>query len=1071
MKYSFIALCGLLAIAPVASATGVTSPEIMQEAQSGNITVTGKIVDENGDALPGAAVYVKGTTQGTVTDIDGNFSLSVPADAVLACSFVGYNNVEVEVAGRKSVGTIVMESDSKELDQIVVIGYGTQKKVDLTGSVAIVDADEMKKVSNSNISTMLQGKVAGVNITSDGQPGADPAVRIRGVGSFGSTAPLYVIDGVPMGTTIRDFSPNDIATIQILKDASAAAIYGSRAANGVVIITTKNGKKDQPMRIDYSGYVGMDNIRDDVFEVMNSEQYINHIRSAYAQSNTTLPNGYIENSNEYNTYIKGVDTNWFDEVFKTGTRQNHNVNISGGGNASTYNVGLDYYQQKGTIEGAGPNYERFTARVNNTMDTKFIKFKTGIVYSHSAQDNMSTSNASEYVQGVYGTNNPVLLDALIMAPTIKAYDESTWCLDEIVGAASDYQYDAMGYGTYYEGVHGDISLVNPLLKNNRLVRNTTVDRVVATATADVDLLDMFGLKNDNHKITYRANLSYSKTFCKDYTFLGAYILSPRVALDKSNERLIEGYRQLTDGLVENTITYDGQIGANHINLVVGQTYEHEKFHQLTGTGINFPEPYFLQVSNGAERDAFSTQNEHVLASYLARLNYDFDGKYLLSATVRRDGSSRLSSNDRFGYFPSVSVGWRLDKEYFFGVSKDLINLCKVRGSYGVLGNENIGEYQYMSTMSRNNMTYSFGGNAVTGSAVSNFINSDIKWEKKKSFNVGLDLGMFGNMLEFSAEYYKNTSEDLLYAIAVPTNAGVANTSVTMNAASMENSGFEFNASYHNHNNPIKYDINFNLSTLKNEVTSLGISSDDYLTGDYYTKVGNEIGKFFGYVYEGIYQSDEEVHTHLYKQQTVDGNTDYIHNKVKAGDVRYKDLDGDGQITEADRQVLGSGMPKINFGIGGRVEYMGFDLSVSTFGALKYKVSDGMYNAIHSSYGAANKSSDLANAWTPENTNTNVPRVQFTSDNGNWNDKFCSRYIQKADYWKIANVELGYNFKDEWFKGYVDNVRVYVSGQNLHTFTKYEGYNVDFAGGTFTPGYNFCSYPTPRTFMAGLKFSF
>ena len=876
-----------LAAAPMATAEGLSVSSTTQVVQAQDIQVKGRVVDQSGNPLPGTAVYVKGTTVGTVTDNDGNFTLSAPSDAVLTASFIGYNAAEVSIAGNSNVGDIVLEDDATELDQIVVVGYGTQKKVDLTGSVAIVDADELKKVSNSNISTMLQGKVAGVSVTSDGQPGADPKVRIRGVGSFGDTSPLYVIDGVPMGTTIRDFSPNDIETIQILKDASAAAIYGSRAANGVVIITTKSGKKEQPMMISYAGYIGMDKVRDDVYEVMNADQYINYIRQACANSGTALPAGYVEGSAEYNKYIKGVDTDWFDAAFKTGRRQNHNVNISGGGTASTYNIGLDYYQQKGTIEGAGPNFDRFTARVNNTMDVKFLKFRTGIVYSHSAQDNMATSNANEYVQGVYGTNNPVLLDALTMAPTIKAYDETTWCLDEMYPGAANYSYDAYGYGTYYDAVHGDISQVNPLLKNNRLIRNTTVDRVVATSTTDVDFLDMFGKKNDNHKLIYRLNLSYSKTFCKDYTFLGAYYVSNRCYLDKSNERLIEGYRQMTDGLVENTLTYEGHIGDNNINLVVGQTYEREKYHTLTGTGINYPEPYYLQVSNGLDRDAFSEQTEHVLASYLARLNYDFAGKYYLSGTVRRDGSSRLSSNDRWGTFPSLSVGWRIDKEDFFGVDKELVNLLKIRASYGILGNENIGEYQYMSAMARNNMTYSFGNQPVTGSAVSTFVNEAIKWEKKKSINVGLDLGMLNNKLEFSVEYYKNTSEDLLYSVSVPSNAGVSNTSVTMNAASMENSGLEFNLGYHNNDNPVKYQVNFNLSTLKNEVTSLGIGNDKYLTGNYFTKVGEEIGQFYGYVYQGLFQSQAEV------------DAAPTQNGAQAGDCRYADLNGDNQITEED----------------------------------------------------------------------------------------------------------------------------------------------------------------------------
>mgnify|MGYP002852172170 CR=1 FL=1 len=1064
MKYSHLALLAFLA-AGLPCGSVVAENAVAQAAvQQSEVTVKGRIVDQNGQPIPGAAVYVKGTTNGTVSDMDGNFTLKVAPDAVLQTSFVGYSSSEVPVDGKTDLGDIALQDDSQELEQVVVVGYGTQKKVDLTGSVAVVDAEQMKKVSNSNISTMLEGKVPGVSVTSDGQPGADPSVRIRGVGSFGDTSPLYVIDGVPMGTTIRDFSPNDIETIQILKDASAAAIYGSRAANGVVIITTKSGKKEQPMRIDYSGYVGMDRVPEGVYEVMNAEEYINHIRRACANSGTTLPAGYVEGSTEYEKYIKGVDTDWFDEVFKTGIRQNHNVNISGGGTSSTYNIGLDYYQQKGTIEGAGPNYDRFTARVNNTMDVKFIKFKTGIVYSHSSQDNMATSNANEYVQGIYGTNNPVLLDALIMAPTIKAYDESTWCLDEMYPGAANYSYDAYGYGTYYDKVHGDISQINPLLKNNRLIRNTTVDRVVATATADVDLFDMFNHKNENHSLTYRINLSWSKTFCRDNTFLGAFYVSNRNYLDKDNERLIEGYRQNTGGLVENTLQYNGTIGVNHINVVVGQTYEHEKYHTLTGTGINYPEPYYLQVANGLTRDAYSYASEHVLTSYLGRLNYDFDERYLLSATVRRDGSSRLSPDDRWGTFPSFSVGWRIDKEAFFdNVDKSLINLLKVRGSYGVLGNENIGEYRYLTSMARNNMTYSFGGETITGSAPSTFVYDKIQWEKKKSFNIGLDLGMLNNKLEFSAEYYKNTSEDLLYDVSMPTNAGVSNSTVTMNAASMENSGLEFSVNYHNYDRPVKYEVSFNLSTLKNKVTSLGIASDYYLTGDYYTKVGDEIGQFYGYVYDGIFQTQEEVDAY------VNEKGEALQNGVKVGECRYKDINGDGIVNENDRTILGSGMPKVNFGLGARVEWKGWDLSVATFGALKYKVTDHIWNVLHSSYGAGNKSTDLIDSWTAENPGSE-PRVGWDAGTG-WNDVFSERKIQDAAYWKIANVELGYNFPDEWFADRISSVRVYVSGQNLATLTKYEGYNVDYAGGTFTPGLNYCSYPTPRTFMAGLKFSF
>lgn len=497
------AVGGATVVAPVTANAAI--------AQAPTIKVQGQVVDETGAPLMGASIKAKNSKTGTVTDIDGKFSLDVESNATLIVSYLGYKTSEVAVRGRAIIEKIQLTPDNNVLNQVVVVGYGTQKKADLTGSVAIVNAEEMKKVSNSNISTMLEGKVAGVQITSDGQPGADPSVRIRGIGSFGSTAPLYVVDGVPMGTTIRDFSPNDIETIQILKDASAGAIYGSRAANGVVIITTKNGKKDQPLKVNYSGYFGADVIPGDVYDVMNADQYSNYIGQACANSGTTLPGGYKMGEDGRYHFQDNTNTDWFSEVFKTGIRQNHNVALSGGSAKSTYNVSLDYFNQKGTLEGAGPNYERYTARVNNTMETKFIKFRTSMVYSHSNQDNMGLSNASEYVQGLYGDVTNVLRGTLLMQPTIKAYDPSTWVLDDKVGAANNYRYDAYGYGVYYDNVHGDISASNPLLVNNMLQRNTIVDRFVGTASADVDLFKMVGLKLKNHGLHYNINLSYSKT--------------------------------------------------------------------------------------------------------------------------------------------------------------------------------------------------------------------------------------------------------------------------------------------------------------------------------------------------------------------------------------------------------------------------------------------------------------------------------------------------------------------------------------------------------------------------------
>ncbi|MDD3388626.1 MAG: SusC/RagA family TonB-linked outer membrane protein, partial [Prevotella sp.] len=867
----------------------------------------------------------------------------------------GFKDREVAVRGRAIIELIDLSTDDKVVEQVVVVGYGTQKKADLTGSVSVVNAEQLKKVSNSNISTRLEGKVPGVQITTDGQPGADPLVRIRGIGSFGSTAPLYVIDGVPMGTTIRDFSPNDIATIQVLKDAAAGAIYGSRAANGVIIITTKNGMKEQPLKVDYSGYVGVDNISSGVYDLMDADQYSQHIGQSCVNSGTPIPGGYSldATTNQYR-FMDNTNTDWFKEVFKTGIRQDHNVNFSGGGAHNTYNIALDYYDQKGTIEGAGPNYKRYTARVNNTMETKFIKFRTSFVYSHSNQDNMALSNASEYVQGLYGDVTNVLRGTLLMQPTIKAYDPSTWVLDDRVGLASNFHYVAYGYGVYYDDIHGDISASNPLLVNNLLKRNTLVDRFVGSGSADVDLLKMIGVDSKNHSLHYNINLSYSKTNASDFTWISAWAQSNRVYLDKTNERLIEGSRTYSDALIENTLTYDGQLGKHHFNLVAGQTYEEENTHLLTGWGINFPEPYFREIQNAATTHAESFDYKHAIASYIARLNYNYDEKYLLSAIVRRDGSSRLTKAIRWGTFPSVSAGWRFDKESFFPISRDVVNMFKVRASYGVLGNENIGEYMYQATMTRGNMKYSFGNTPVAGSAVSTFVNNNIAWEKKKTTNIGIDLAMFNNRLEFTAEWYKNRSEDLLYAVPVPEQAGVSNTTVTMNAASMDNSGFEFSALYRNRDHALKYEISANMSTLKNKVTSLGFGTDSYITGDYATYVGQEIGRFYGWVYEGIARTQADLDGHATQQ----GAT--------IGDCLYKDVSGpegtpDGKIDDNDRVILGSGLAKINFGINARLEYKNFDLNIATYGALNYHVTDDIYNSLNSSYGWANRDVALMNA--------------------------------------------------------------------------------------------------------------
>jgi TonB-linked SusC/RagA family outer membrane protein len=681
---------------------------------------------------------------------------------------------------------------------------------------------------------------------------------------------------------------------------------------------------------------------------------------------------------------------------------------------------------------------------------------------------MALSNANEYVQGLWGAQYPVMASALITPPTIKAYDPSTWVLDDKISAASEYTYDSYGYGTYYDDVHGDLRVTNVLLTNNLLKRNTTVDRIVANGSANVDFMDMVGLKNSNHKLNYNLNVSYSKTFAKDFTFVPAFIQSTTNYLAKAtDENLTQGYRNFGASLVENTLTYDGTFGRHHINALVGQTFQQDRFHELTGTGINISEPYFMQVDNGATWKAASAESEHVMASYIGRLIYDFDEKYLFSATVRRDGSSRLSPDDNTDWFPSVSAGWRIDREGFFPEAAGAINLLKVRGSYGVLGNiANLGDYDYMDIMSRNNYTYSFGNDKITGSAISNYVNTALRWEKKKSLDIGLDLGLFNNQLEFTFDYYKNTSEDLHFDVAVPANAGATNATVKMNAATMINSGLEFLVTYHNDRTPVKFDISANAATINNKVTRLGVSNEPRTDGDYRTEVGREVGSFYGFVYEGIFQSQEQI------DNRVNAEGEFIDQPgAKPGDAAYADRNNDGTINSDDRTYLGSGIPKVTYGLNVRAEWKGIDLSVFVFGAAGFKAADFVDMTLRSSYGTLNKSTELLNAWTPENTNTDVPRVAYKPEGSITNDMFSQRFMQNASYLKIANIQLGYKFSNKWFGGYINNFRVYTTVQNLTTLSKYKGYNVDFAGGTFTPGFNYASYPTPRTVMFGAQFSF
>jgi TonB-linked SusC/RagA family outer membrane protein len=995
-------------------------------------TIKGNVTDISGSSLPGVSIRVTGTTIGTSTDSEGNFTLGIPENSkTLTFSFIGLESKEVVIGSNKTINVILSEK-SFNVDEVVVVGYGTQKKSDITGSVAVVGVTDMKKQSNSNIGTLLQGLVAGVNVTTDGQPGADPTIRIRGFSTFGDSSPLYVIDGVPVGTSARDFSPNDIESMQVLKDASACAIYGSRAANGVIIITTKKGKEATPLQVDYSGYFGVDNVAKTIpvlgsadYQAMNNRSRLNDGSPVWSANDPTSPD-----------YISNVNTNWQKSALKTGIRQDHNINFSGGGQHNTYNISLDYYDSKGTLVGVGPDYQRYTVRASNTFETGIFKFGTNVGYTHSDQNGLNSTNQSSFSGG----EPPIINTLLASIPTQKVYDSST----------------STGYGSYNVNTQGEMYSLNIVAMNNILKQNTAVDRMTANGYTEADLGKLFGFKK-NQTLKYKLNVSWDKTLAQDFNWVPAFSLTDFYTNNVA--KLDDGYRNYKTALVENTLNYTGEFGKHKIDVLIGQTYQSDSYNTLTGHAEGFTTPYYMEIANGQTTTSSSYDSYHYLSSYLGRVNYDYDNRYLLTGTLRRDGSSRFAPSNRFGYFPSVGFGWKINHENFFSVDENTISELKLRGSWGELGNENIGDYQYLQSVNRN-YVYNFNNTVVYGGSESSVVDNNIKWETKRIANIGLDASFFNHAFDFTAEYYNSRSSDLLVGVTIPYSVGSINNNPTVNAGVVENSGFEFTATYHNHKSPFKFDISANASTLANKVINLGNNGQPIYGAGSITKEGGEVGRLYGYVYDGIFQNAAQVASSPFQSAA-----------TAPGDIKFKDLNGDGVIDAKDRTDLGSGIPHFNYGVTFNASYKDFDFSIMASGVTKFLVDDAIYRELMHTSGGLNWDTDILNSWTPTHTNTNIPRVEYTDPNENDRDSNRPGWLQNGAYLKISNISIGYTLSKKFIQQAFSSVRIYATCQNVYTITGYKGYNPDYStGSVWSPGFNSGSYPTPRTVMLGIKLS-
>lgn len=996
----------------------------MSLAWAQGMPVNGKVIDElTNEGLPGVSILIKGTGTGTVTDMDGNYKLTVPgSDAVLVFSYIGYIREEIPV-GTQSTINVSLAPDLEQMSEVVVVGYGTQKKEDITGAVAVVDAKEMKKVAAGDVSQLLQGRTPGVAVTSDGQPGAVPNVRIRGIGTFGAQQPLYVIDGVLLENPPRDFNPNDVESMQVLKDASAAAIYGSRGANGVIIITTRQGRKNTPLRVEYNGYYGVD-------QVWQRVPVTNRVQYQMLQNETQLQGGQTiapANDPDSPDFIDDIDTDWQEEGLKLGSRQNHNVVLTGGGEATTYNISLDFFGNQGTFVGNGPSYDRYSGRLNTVSEKGRFRAGISLYYAHSMENSLTFRDDI-----LLGGRPPLIGDLITAIPTLPVYDPNR--LGGFGGTSS----------TIERGI-----VLNAIGANSLIENTVTVDRTFGSGWGEFALIQGGG-----HSLKYKLNLGYDRTIAEDFAFVPAFDLGYFFTNDIA--RMGAGFRSYTTALIENTLHYEKTFGEKHaVSAVVGQTYQENDFTELASSAQGFATPYIKNISLGANRTTRQNFGSDALASYLGRINYAFDDRYLLTASIRRDASSKFAPENRVGVYPSVALGWKLHNEQFFSLPT-FINEFKLRGSYGQLGNQSISNYEFIPSINPT-VPYNFGGVAVGGSVQTQINVEDIRWETKTMSNVGFDAAFFDGRFDLTAEYYRSTTDDILVRVPIPNTTGANNTPF-QNAGSLRNSGVELQVGYHKFKGDFTFDISANAYTLKNRVLALGSDEPIYGVGAR-TEVGREIGEHFGYDVLGIFQTEEEVEAHAFQEPG-----------TAPGDVKFRDVDGDGVITEADRIYLGSGIPNIYYGLNFTARYKGFDFTLFASGMGDYLINSRQYRDLMHTQDYLNYHEDALGRWTPENPSTTQPRLVAGDPNRNMRDSNREGWLQDGTHLRINTLSLGYTLPEGLIKG-LTSTRIYTTAQNLYTFQAYKGYNPDFTAGTFNPGFDFGSFPRPRTILFGVQVAF
>ncbi|MBS1745895.1 MAG: TonB-dependent receptor [Bacteroidetes bacterium] len=1006
-------------------------------------TITGTITDDAGEPLVGASVVVKGLAEGVSSGSKGEFSIVAPANATLVFSHVGYVLQEVTIKDKTTLHISLMPN-SNELSQVVVIGYGTVKKSDLTGSVVSVKAEDMKDVPVTSFDQALQGRAAGVQVTQlSGKPGAETSIRIRGTTSINAgNEPLYVIDGMLVNSDAGDMSvgvtlgprigalsainPNDIESIEILKDASATAIYGSRGANGVVIITTKRGKTGKGT-VTLDSYYGLQDIAHEV-KVLNAEQFANFVNDAKFAANQTPV--YVNPKN------LGVGTDWQGALFRQAPMANYQISFSGGDDKTKYAITGGYFDQDGII--IHSNFKRYSFRANLDRElSKRMTVGTSITYARTSSEGVLT-NAGTIVPGV-------VTAALLFNPILPVYDST-------INGGYTYENDR---GTILGNPIADAKEYNSVTKSSRFIGNVYAKYKL---TNDLEFKTSFGID----------------AFNDDEASFGPNFLKRTQA--SNGEASVGNVNGLT-WLNENTFTYNKSWRNKHrINAVAGFTMQKFNNESLFAYAFGFPDGrtgyHNIAVAENPQTPV-NNESQWTLVSYIGRVNYTLSDKYLFTLTGRIDGSSKFSEGNKYGYFPSGAFAWRVSKEKFMEKIYAVSDL-KLRVSYGVIGNQAIAPYQSLSLVGpygQGVFNSSAGSEVYTGMEPLSYANKNLKWESTKQFDLGLDFGLFKQRITLTADYYSKLTYNLLLSTPIPTTSGFSST--LLNVGNIQNKGVDIDLHTINTTGAFEWSTSFNFSLNRNKVTNLNTETDILLLNASLLRKGQPIGTFYGYIFDGIFQSDEEAAKSpvLVGQEPTSPNPASI---AKAGDRKYRDINGDGKIDANDRTILGSAQPKFTFGFSNTLSYKNFDLSFFFQGSQGNKMANfNSYNLLNFT-GQNNVLAEAAlNRWTPENPENKYPRALASGslDVG----IFSSAIVEDASYIRLKNVTLSYNLPRKIVqKLKIQNIKVYISGSNLWTLTNYTGYDPEantYGQSTTLIGIDNGGYPQSKVYQAGLTVSF